>query len=180
MVSYISILHYSFADEWEEVYKSSYSGTVYNQNQRYERNSYRRDFYVYNVYFSNLGNEGVIYLKSDEIKSLISKCIFENSSNRKDGGSIFIDQGQSSIRKVCSFGSQSASNGFFCYIKKPDVLTNINEINDSSITFSNRGDQKGYGTVYLVRGNSLLQNNLTRNYGIYPAALYICCGENIL
>ena len=62
MVSYISILHYSFADEWEEVYSSSYNGTLYNQNKSYTGNRYRGDFYVYNVYFSNLGNDGVFSL----------------------------------------------------------------------------------------------------------------------
>ena len=166
----MNILHLS-NNEWEEVYKSEYKKTVFNQNQTYV--DITGDFYVCEVYFSNLGNDGVIVLYYDDVKSLISRSSFENSSRKYQGGSICITLGQSSIRKVCSFGSKAADDGKFCSVEL-QKSTDINEVHDSSITYSNQGDANGYNTVVLKFGNiSFLQNNITKNYCQYNTAFSI-------
>ena len=150
-------------DEWEEVYKSAYTNSIYNENRTYVGNT--GDFYVYNIYFSNLGEDGVIILDSEDVKSLISTSTFENPSRNDNGGSIYIKNGQSSIRKVCSFGSKSQL-GAFCYIEV-QYFHEVNEAHDSSITYSNRGDLSGSTTTTMILhyGNiSFIQNNITRNY----------------
>ncbi|KAI5521382.1 hypothetical protein TVAGG3_0563450, partial [Trichomonas vaginalis G3] len=142
---------------------------------------YTGNFYVREVYFSNLGDDGVINLNSADVKSLISSNSFENSSRNDNGGSIYIKEGQSSIRKVCSFGSKSTKTGKFCFIEVSDASTNINEIQDSSITYSNQGNLDGYQTIDLGNGNiSFSQNNITRNYCGYNAAFGIGDGEGTI
>ena len=169
------MLHFT-KNEWEEVYKTTFSSEIYNKNQTYI--GYTGNFYVREVYFSNLGDDGVINLNSADVKSLISSNSFENSSRNDVGGSIYINQGQSSIRKVCSFGSKSTGLGKFCYISVSDASTNINEIQDSSITYSNQGNLNGYQTISLEYGNnSFFQNNITRNYCGYNTAFSISYGE---
>ena len=172
------MLHFT-KNEWEEVYKTTFSSEIYNKNQTYI--GYTGNFYVREVYFSNLGDDGVINLNSADVKSLISSNSFENSSRNGDGGSIYINQGQSSIRKVCSFGSKSTDFGKFCYISVSDASTNINEIQDSSITYSNQGNLNGYNTIVLQYGNnSFFQNNVTRNYCKYNAAFGIGDGKGTI
>lgn len=163
-------------NEWEEVYKSEYTKEVYSQNQIYSSDT--GDFYVREVYFFNLGNEGVIILNSSDVKSLISTNTFENSSRNDRGGSIYIKEGQSSIRKVCSFGSKSTGTGAFCYVRSSDDPTKVNEVHDSSITYSNRGDRISSVTLALSFGNnSFFQNNITRNYGQSNTAFQIGYGQ---
>ena len=165
IASYVPSIHYASTIEWEEVYKSTYNAQIHTKNQTYK--DYAGDFYVCDVHFSNLGNDGVIFLNSSELRSLISRCTFDNSSNSKEGGSICITKGESSIRKVCSFGSQSWFGGF-CYIDVSKNYSNINEIHDSSIIFSNREEKFGYTTISLEFGNiSIICNNITKN----------CCQE---
>lgn len=165
------MLHYS-NNEWEEVYKTIFTSEVYSKNQKYI--GFKGNFYVSGVYFTNLGNDGVIFLKSNDIKSLISSSSFENSSRDGDGGSIYIKGGQSSIRKACSFGSKSSGDRKFCYISVTDNSTNINELHDSSIAYSNQGALEGYNSIYLRLGNnSIFQNNITRNYCKYNTAFGI-------
>ncbi|EAX81298.1 hypothetical protein TVAG_285270, partial [Trichomonas vaginalis G3] len=177
--SHISNLLHFTKNEWEEVYKTTFSSEIYNKNQTYI--GYTGNFYVREVYFSNLGDDGVINLNSDDVKSLISSNSFENSFRNGDGGSIYINQGQSSIRKVCSFGSKSTDNGKFCYIKVSYASTNINEIQDSSITYSNQGKLVGYSTIVLQYGNnSFFQNNITRNYCKYNTAFGIGDGKGTI
>lgn len=173
------LLHYSNS-EWYDVYKSTYSGIIFSTNQVYEEKT--GDFYVRQVYFSNLGDNGVIILRSYDLKSLISLCTFENSSRINGyGGSIYISQGQSSIRKVCSFGSKSFGHGKFCFIEVNDNSAMINQIHDSSITFSNRGIQSGYATLEFRYGDiSVLQNNITKNYCEYNAAFSQSNGKSML
>lgn len=172
------MLHFT-NNEWEEVYKTTFSSEIYNKNQTYI--GYTGNFYVREVYFSNLGDDGVINLNSADVKSLISSNSFENSSRNGYGDSIYINQGQSSIRKVCSFGSKSTHHGQFCYIEVSDASTNINEIQDSSITYSNQGKLDGFNTIVLTYGNiSFSQNNVTRNYCVHNAAFGIGDGKGTI
>lgn len=175
IISYILNKHHSSTNEWEEVYKYSFIGTVHNQNRSYA--GYSGDFYVRDVYFSNLGNEGVIHLNSSDVKSLISSCSFENSNNKdNEGGSIYSKNGQCSIRKVCSFGSYS-KYGLFCTIFVPDNTTSINEIQGSTVAFS-IGVGMDVCAIYLNYGNtSFLRNNVTKNDAHAITALSINSGE---
>ena len=128
-----NLLHLS--NEWEEVYKNTYLNETYSQNKTYI--GYSGDFYVCNVYFSKLGNEGVIIFESRAVRSLISTCTFENSTRINNvGGSIYINYGQIFIRKVCSFGSKANNSGDFCKIAVIYNSSSINEIHDSSIAYS--------------------------------------------
>ena len=141
------------------------------------RDRYSGDFYVCDVYFSNLGDDGVIVLESSDVKSLISTCTFQNSSRKGDGGSIYIIKGQSSIRKVCSFGSKATGDGSFCRVEISDVSTNVNELHDSSITYGNQESLVGRLTVYITYGNiSFFHDNITRNYANGSAAFGVSSG----
>ncbi|EAY20884.1 hypothetical protein TVAG_437090 [Trichomonas vaginalis G3] len=90
-------------------------------------------------------------------------------------------QGQSFIRKVCSFGSKFTGVGKFCYIAVSYDSTSINEIHDSSITYCNQGKLDGFNSIYLGYGsNSFFQNNITRNHCEDNTAFVIAYGEGII
>ena len=50
-------LHYS-SNEWREVYQTDFNGEIFKKNTVYS--DITGDFYVQDVYLSNLGNNGVM------------------------------------------------------------------------------------------------------------------------
>ena len=157
-----------FAEKaWDDFFSDQFDSRV-QQSTRYVASSGKN--YVYDCRFCFVeyksGNGGTICFQtsSTNAKLLVEKSSILNCRASGQGGGIhFSSSGQCVLSKVCSFNcSSTGSNNQFDYVYVASNKDYLNDINDSSISYST-SNANSYATLHYYGTIRIISTNYSSN-----------------